>query len=158
MSIEEERRNSASLVYFIQSGDTGPIKIGRTQNLTQRMQVLQTASAEPLHLLAAVPGGVKYEKWFHEKLRPYHIRGEWFHNTIGVKAFLWEETWLYARVDLAIVPSKCPDFWTVIDVENSMVLKDFESVTDAEAFVRRNQGRQWRQLRNALAGGFIRLG
>jgi hypothetical protein len=64
------------VVYFIQAGNA--IKIGRTTNLPGRRKALATASAVPLELLAAVPGGRELETRQHRRWRHLHIRGEWF--------------------------------------------------------------------------------
>jgi hypothetical protein len=64
-------------IYFVQRGD-GPIKIGITKNLAGRLAALGTASHEPLHLLASVPGNSNAERHFHSTLAKYRIKGEWF--------------------------------------------------------------------------------
>jgi hypothetical protein len=46
---------AGEVVYFVRGGDA--VKIGRTTNLAARLRALATASAVPLELLAAVPGG-----------------------------------------------------------------------------------------------------
>lgn len=68
-------------VYFIQRGDNGPIKIGRTGNIENRLAQLQTGSAETLRLLGsfAEVQGVT-EKKFHLLLGKYRLEGEWFQN------------------------------------------------------------------------------
>ncbi len=67
---------AGELVYFVRAGDA--IKIGRTGNLAARLRALATASAVPLELLAAVPGGAAQEARLHRRWRHLHIRGEWF--------------------------------------------------------------------------------
>lgn len=47
-------------VYFIE-GAGGAIKIGRSTNVARRFASLQTSSAEPLRVLAEVPGGAVLE-------------------------------------------------------------------------------------------------
>jgi hypothetical protein len=64
------------VVYFVRAGDA--IKIGRTANLAARLRALATASAVPLELLAAVPGGREVEARLHRQWRHLHLRGEWF--------------------------------------------------------------------------------
>jgi hypothetical protein len=63
-------------VYFVRAGDA--IKIGRTANLAARLRALATASAAPLELLAAVPGGRGREAQEHRRWRHLRLRGEWF--------------------------------------------------------------------------------
>jgi Meiotically up-regulated gene 113 len=67
---------AGEVVYFVRAGDA--IKIGRTANLAARLRALATASAVPLELLAAVPGGRELEARLHRRWRHLHLRGEWF--------------------------------------------------------------------------------
>jgi Meiotically up-regulated gene 113 len=72
-------RNGAAareVVYFVRGGDA--VKIGRTGNLAARLRALATASAMPLELLAAVPGGRQLEAQLHRRWWHLHLRGEWF--------------------------------------------------------------------------------
>lgn len=75
-------RNSTSkirFVYFIQTGESGPIKIGRTQNPKQRLQCLQTHSAFPLRLLTiALDQDETNESVLHERFSHLRQDGEWF--------------------------------------------------------------------------------
>jgi hypothetical protein len=70
------RASDGEVVYFIRAGDA--VKIGRTTNLPGRLKALATASAVPLELLAAVPGGRELETQLHKRWRHLHLRGEWF--------------------------------------------------------------------------------
>jgi len=65
-------------VYFIQSAKQGPIKIGFSADVQQRMAGLQTAHPYPLRLLAQHPGSPKLEKLIHELFEHLRIDGEWF--------------------------------------------------------------------------------
>jgi hypothetical protein len=67
---------AGEVVYFVRAGNA--IKIGRTTNLPGRLKALATASAVPLELLAAVPGGRELEARLHHRWRHLHLRGEWF--------------------------------------------------------------------------------
>lgn len=64
------------VVYFLQAESGGPIKIGETSNLQQRMKDLQ--QAEPLKLLHAFPGDRDCEQWIHRELSQHRRLGEWF--------------------------------------------------------------------------------
>src|SRR4051812_35404259 len=70
------RATAGEVVYFVRAGNA--VKIGRTTNLPGRLKALATASAVPLELLAAVPGGRPEEARLHRRWRHLHIRGEWF--------------------------------------------------------------------------------
>jgi hypothetical protein len=67
-----------SYVYAIRRGTDGPIKIGVTTNLASRLATLQTATPEPLNVVALIPGGTEVERMIHLYLREHRIRGEWF--------------------------------------------------------------------------------
>jgi hypothetical protein len=64
------------IVYFIQRGANGPIKIGTTSGrLRTRLKEIQTGSPEPLYLIGHVRG---LEKDVHVRFRRHLISGEWF--------------------------------------------------------------------------------
>ena len=67
------------MIYFIQCGDGGPIKIGSTNSAPHaRMSHFQLGCAYELRLLGAVEGHGIYESALHELHLEGHIRGEWF--------------------------------------------------------------------------------
>lgn len=70
-----------SIVYFVQSGDFGPIKIGFTMYLPKRMMQLQCGSPHRLTVLLTVDGSASLESAFHKSLSEYRISGEWFSPT-----------------------------------------------------------------------------
>jgi hypothetical protein len=67
------------VIYFIQQGDSGPIKIGYTEtDVCRRVAQLQTGNAEPLRCLAVMEGTEEEEQALHGKFDDNRIRGEWF--------------------------------------------------------------------------------
>jgi hypothetical protein len=62
--------------YFIQSGEEGPIKIGRASDVYRRLKELQTGSAERLRVIAVINGD--HERSMHEFCNGSRIGGEWF--------------------------------------------------------------------------------
>lgn len=66
------------LVYFIQAGDDGPIKIGVAEKPMKRLAELQVASPVELNLLAVMKGGVDRERRLHTKFAEWRLHGEWF--------------------------------------------------------------------------------
>lgn len=64
-------------VYFIQS-ESGPIKIGRTRNVKQRLHALQISTHSKLQLLAAVRAPHWAELHLQQHFAPERIRGEWY--------------------------------------------------------------------------------
>lgn len=71
------------MIYFIQKGESGSIKIGYTRSderssIDSRLRTLQVGSDEPLNLLAAVPGGPALERKLHSAFASGRLTGEWF--------------------------------------------------------------------------------
>ena len=73
-----------SVVYFLQMGIEGPIKIGTARNLKKRMAALSTP--DPLQVLATIEGGREIEQQIHKALAKYRRRQEWFENVAEVRA------------------------------------------------------------------------
>jgi hypothetical protein len=69
-----------SVVYFIQEGKDGPIKIGvSTQaRLRSRVRELQTGNHRCLRLLGSFGGGLPEERRLHRELWDHLLGGEWF--------------------------------------------------------------------------------
>lgn len=65
-------------VYFVQVGDGGPIKIGITHDVAQRLAFLQTANPGDLRLLCSIRGGKEVERELHARFAAFRLRGEWF--------------------------------------------------------------------------------
>jgi T5orf172 domain len=65
-------------VYFIQAGDTGPVKIGLANTPEERARTLQTGNHRELHLRHVVPGSGDVERQLHDRFAAARIRGEWF--------------------------------------------------------------------------------
>lgn len=72
-------RDSPLLLYFIQAGEGGPVKIGATRNVEARLRDMQTGNAHDLIVLGAIAGvSSRDEKRVHARFEEHHIRGEWF--------------------------------------------------------------------------------
>lgn len=69
---------SGQVVYFIQAGATGPIKIGIACDIHRRHFELQNQHYEELRLLATTTGGLRLERELHRRFAEHRIRGEWF--------------------------------------------------------------------------------
>lgn len=72
--------HTESVVYFVQAGPDGPIKIGITTSLDSRLRALQTGSPRRLTLLHTEPGGRDRELALHRRWDRHRLRGdgEWF--------------------------------------------------------------------------------
>ncbi len=76
------------MIYFIQAGEGGPIKIGFAESVTKRFRTLQTGHHEKLVLLTYLDGNVRQERRLHREFRAARIRGEWFRPTPELLAFI----------------------------------------------------------------------
>lgn len=70
-------------VYLIRESGSNFYKIGRTNNLSQRLSTLQTGNPRQLILVDIIhcltkQQSVKIEKAIHKSLEELHIKGEWF--------------------------------------------------------------------------------
>jgi hypothetical protein len=77
-----------SVVYFIQIGDSGPIKIGVSVDVQKRLQQLQTASPYQLRLLAKLLGGESKEAELHRRFAAFKMQGEWFSPSQELQDFI----------------------------------------------------------------------
>lgn len=66
------------MIYFVQAGEDGPIKIGHAKNVVARFGVLQSSHYEKLYLRGTMPGGPAAERAMRRRLTRHLIRGEWF--------------------------------------------------------------------------------
>jgi hypothetical protein len=78
------------MVYFIQRGANGPVKIGRAVDVQQRLRTLQTSNPEPLHILLVIAGSSTRESEIHAALVESRMVGrrEWFHPTSELFALI----------------------------------------------------------------------
>ena len=70
------RRSTTPYTYFVQSGDCGPIKIGKTVHVLKRMRAIGTDNAESLKLVGVI--GRDVESQLHVVFEHLCVRGEWF--------------------------------------------------------------------------------
>lgn len=93
-----------SYVYFIQRGEDGPIKIGRSSNVADRLKTLQTACSERLTVLCyreEVQG--RTERDYHVALAHHRVMGEWFNPDPEVIKMAYDDgivlSWINAISD-----------------------------------------------------------
>jgi hypothetical protein len=77
-------------VYFIQVVGGGPVKIGHSVDPEHRLQGLMCWCPYELEILATAPGCPLSEAAIHRELESSRSRGEWFHPTPEVMAFVDE--------------------------------------------------------------------
>jgi hypothetical protein len=68
------------VVYVLQAGAWGPVKIGSstTRGLRSRISSIQTGNPERVKLLRTYIGGRELERKLHERFRDCRMAGEWF--------------------------------------------------------------------------------
>jgi len=76
-------------VYFIQSGNNGPIKIGMAENVDRRLSELQEGNPYKLNIISvmdcySVSHADETEKRIHKLFSKKRIRGEWFKASISL--------------------------------------------------------------------------
>lgn len=76
------------MIYFIQCGAGGPIKIGVSDTPRQRMIDLQCASPFDMTMLKIAAGSFCEEGDLHDRFSEEHLRGEWFHPSVALLAYI----------------------------------------------------------------------
>lgn len=77
------RKRKSEGIYIIQNENGGPIKIGQTDNITARIEQLQTGNPYKLMLryyCECMPYGT--ETMLHTKYAQFNVHGEWFDESI----------------------------------------------------------------------------
>lgn len=78
----------AEMIYCIMSR-SGHIKIGYVkQNLFRRFRLIQVGNPHPVTLIGLQAGDRKREAEVHRQLAKWRYRGEWFHQSTEVWAFV----------------------------------------------------------------------
>lgn len=83
-------KDRKGVVYFVEAGCGGPIKIGWSQDTNRRIAELQTANAHRLSLLGTVPGTMETEAAMHARFSHLRLEAEWFENSAEIHEFLRE--------------------------------------------------------------------
>lgn len=72
------RASHEGWIYFVQSVDGGPVKIGFSRDPWARFRTLQVGFPVELRLLAIQEANPSQERDLHHRLAGYRERGEWF--------------------------------------------------------------------------------
>ncbi len=83
---EVEAAALEQLVYFVQVGASGPVKIGIARDPAARLANLQTAHHETLEMRAITVGGAEQEVAYHRLFAEHRLRGEWFNPHANILA------------------------------------------------------------------------
>jgi hypothetical protein len=76
------------LIYFIQAGSAGPIKIGMSRDFDRRLTVLSCAHYRRLRVLGLVDATSGLEGEIHSLFSDIRMRGEWFRPEAWLLAFI----------------------------------------------------------------------
>jgi hypothetical protein len=76
------------MIYFVQSGKAGPIKVGVATNLGKRLLSLQSGNPQPITVLATCPGSFAEEKAVLDTLWRERLQGEWHKPSALVHGFI----------------------------------------------------------------------
>jgi predicted GIY-YIG superfamily endonuclease len=70
------------ILYFLQAGEDGPIKIGITKNVEKRIKQLEKEAPYEMKIIATYPGNRDVEKMVHRRFIKFRISNirckEWF--------------------------------------------------------------------------------
>lgn len=80
-----------AVVYFIQQGSAGPVKIGYcsgANGVDARLRALQCGNPVRLHIRRVVSGSIELETNLHRHLAGHRLMGEWFEPTSEVLRLL----------------------------------------------------------------------
>lgn len=123
-----------SKIYFLQVGMDGPIKIGFAKtNAEKRIRGLMSISPHTLRWIGVFDGTLLDEKQAHTLLRYSWLRGEWFHPTAEVLAFVEQKSPHFPAV---VLESRAPPrIWNRPDRAASK--------SGAPALLKQDQRRCW---------------
>ena len=76
------------MVYFIQAGNNGPIKIGVSSVPQMHLDRLQQGNHEELRLIAEIPGERSLEQKVQADLKAFELERKWFHATNEVLDYI----------------------------------------------------------------------
>ena len=76
------------VVYILYSHVHQAIKVGYASDISSRISTIQISTPEKLSLMFTFEGGKELEQYFHDRLKQFHIKGEWFKYNQFVKDFL----------------------------------------------------------------------
>lgn len=97
------------MIYFIQRGEDGPIKIGVSANIIDRFNSLQTAQDERLRIVGIMKGGFSQERQIHAWFKHLQVRGEWYAATPELRDYIYTSSLIKGPVGLPEQPPPDPE-------------------------------------------------
>ena len=147
------------MIYFIESGWLGPIKIGYTNGPVEaRLRGLSTAHHQALTVLLQLPGDLRTERELHERYARHRLRGEWFKPAPDLLAFICDQ---HQPPDIKKAPYPVVTTWAEWQAEALRGLIEMVKAINSEdtnrfrdAYERTMQRMHESQARDALASQF----
>lgn len=88
-----KRDPSVTNIYFLVANELNLVKIGRTNDVKKRVDFINTSSPVELELVSVLRGvDPIQEQLIHEKFKVFRTRGEWFHLSDELRAFVANPT------------------------------------------------------------------
>lgn len=92
-----------TLVYFAHAKGGGPIKIGYTSDLKNRIKALGTWFVPGAEVITAFPGYRFREQFLHRALKPWQLQTEWYRSCLDVWRVIDEAD---SRQDISWLPEE----------------------------------------------------
>ena len=92
-------------VYFMQAKNGGPIKLGATKDLAERVRALGNLVPGGMEIIVSIPGHQRRESYLKAALAPWSVHSEWFRNCASIWRVMLEAI---ETGDLAWVPADRP--------------------------------------------------
>lgn len=121
------------MIYFIQQGDDGPVKIGYATVIEKRLRALQSASPHQLKVIGSMQGSVIDERKLHIQFSKHRLQGEWFEPDIEIIKYASECNNNKLFQDSAMLPTNDLDVLLLrIEVKTILsALNESESIRSA---------------------------
>jgi hypothetical protein len=96
------------VTYFILCGETGFVKIGKSNRVGKRLASLQTANPHKLDLILCLPDVCGFtEEHLHQRFAKHRTQGEWFSYVDDLVDFVEEKVSLQAAaMDMTLRPTR----------------------------------------------------
>lgn len=105
-----QRLGGRAWVYFAQRAD-GPVKIGFSRQVSQRIKALGTSCPEGVALLGTIADSDATEKDVHARFAKHRIKGEWFQPAPEILELAEAGKAIYANGYVAEIPAELDWAW-----------------------------------------------
>lgn len=129
-------------VYFIQSVNGGPVKIGQSADPKKRLALLQVGHPEDLTIRRLIPDPAMLERFAHTLFGYAHIRGEWFEaDEILERVMATGDVW---------PGESLLDVYDGVRAATASVCQAYYSIPAGKRFHAREAIREWKRTGPAL--------